>query len=357
MNQIAQPTVLITDDTPEDITILSNILRNTYRVKVATDGERALKLARTEPRPDIILLDIMMPNMSGYQVCRFLKDDLDTCNIPIIFVTAMDDVEAETRGLEAGAVDYIAKPFSPPIVKARLKTHLALHDQNRMLEEKVRLRTVELNTTRLEIIQRLSRAAEYKDNETGLHIYRISHYARVLAQAIGMSRENVDLIFNASPMHDVGKIGIPDRILLKPGKLDPDERAIMQQHTVIGAEIIGRHDSDLLRMARNIAHSHHEKWNGKGYPDGLTSEAIPLEGRIVAVVDVFDALTNRRPYKEAWPVENAIELIQQEKGEYFDPDLVSAFNTCLPELLQIKQQYDENGTTVKLLGSKSPIEG
>ena len=339
MNQMVKPTVLITDDTPEDITILSNILRDTYRIKVATDGVRALKLAHTEPRPDVILLDIMMPNMSGYQVCRFLKDDLDTSHIPIIFVTAMNDVEAEARGLEAGAVDYITKPFSPPIVKARLRTQLALHDQNRMLEEKVRLRTAELNATRLEIIQRLSRAAEYRDNETGLHIYRISHYARVLAGAIGLSREHCETIFNAAPMHDVGKIGIPDRILLKPGKLDPDERAIMQQHTIIGAEIIGRHDSDLLRMARSIAFTHHEKWNGTGYPAGLKGEAIPLEGRIVAIADVFDALTNHRPYKEAWPVENAIALIRQESGEYFDPDLIQTFTTSLPEITQIKQQY------------------
>ncbi|MEW5870029.1 MAG: HD domain-containing phosphohydrolase [Chloroflexota bacterium] len=338
-----KPTILIVDDTPEDISILSGILRETYRVKVATSGERALKLSHAEPRPDIILLDVMMPHMSGYQVCRYLKDDLETSHIPVVFVTAMNDVEAETRGLEVGAVDYIAKPFSPPIVLARLKTQLALHDQNRMLEENVRLRTAELNASRLEIIQRLSRAAEYKDQETGWHIYRIGHYARVLAQAIGLSRESADLMFNAAPMHDLGKIGIPDRILLKPGKLDPDERAIMQQHTLIGAEIIGRHDSDLLRMARNIALTHHEKWDGTGYPAGLKNDAIPLEGRIVAVVDVYDALTNRRPYKAAWPVEDAAKLIEQESTQYFDPGLVLAFKQSLPEILAIQQEYAENG--------------
>jgi putative two-component system response regulator len=343
MNQMLKPTVLIVDDTPEDISILSNILRETYRVIVATSGDRALKLAHAEPRPDIILLDIMMPYMSGYQVCRYLKEDLDTCGIPIVFVTAINDVEAETRGLEEGAVDYIAKPFSPLIIKARLKTQLALHDQNRLLEEKVRLRTMELNATRLEIIQRLSRAAEYKDHETGFHIYRIAHYARALALAIGLSREAADLMFSAAPMHDVGKIGIPDHILLKPGKLDPDEQAIMQQHTIIGAEIIGRHDSELLRMARNIAFTHHEKWNGNGYPAGLLGDTIPLEGRIVAITDVFDALTTRRPYKEAWMMEDAIKLIEQESGEYFDPALVLAFMRSLPEIEAIMHEYAENG--------------
>jgi putative two-component system response regulator len=344
MNQTSKPIVLIVDDTPEDITILSAILRQSYRVKVATDGERALNLARAEPRPDIILLDIMMPNMSGYQVCRYLKEDLDTSHIPIIFVTAMCDVEAEAMGLEVGAVDYIAKPFSPPIIKARLKTHLSLHDQNRMLEEKVHARTVELHATRLEIIQRLSRAAEYKDNETGYHIYRIGHYTRIIAKKMGLSSERIELIYNAAPMHDIGKIGVPDRILLKPGKLDHDEWAIMQQHTIIGAEIIGRHDSDLLRMARNIALTHHEKWDGTGYPAGIKGDAISLEGRIVAIADVFDALTNRRPYKDPWSIPEAVALIESESGRHFDPALVQAFTASLPEITQIKEQYSENGS-------------
>jgi len=340
-NAIPHPVILIAEDTPEDITILSGILRNSYRIKVATDGERALKLAQTPPVPDLILLDVMMPKLSGYQVCSLLKENLETQNIPVIFVTAMNDAENETRGLEVGAVDYITKPFNPSIVKARIRTHLALHDQNRLLEEKVRQRTAELNASRLEIIQRLSRAAEFKDNETGLHIYRISHYARLLAQGLGVNPHYIDLLFNAAPMHDVGKIGIPDRILLKPGQLDPDERAIMQQHTIIGAEIIGKHDSDLLRMARNIALTHHERWDGTGYPAGLKGEAIPLEGRIVAIADVFDALTNRRPYKEAWKLEEAVEYILHRSDGHFDPAIRRAFEAALPEIIQIRQQYTE----------------
>jgi putative two-component system response regulator len=279
--------------------------------------------------------------MSGYQVCRFLKDDLDTCNIPIIFVTAMDDVEAETRGLEAGAVDYIAKPFSPPIVKARLKTHLALHDQNRMLEEKVRLRTVELNTTRLEIIQRLSRAAEYKDNETGLHIYRISYFARVLAQTIGMSHEHVDLIFNAAPMHDVGKIGIPDHILLKHGDLDAAEWETMKQHTVIGAQILQGSEGEFIRVAEDIAMTHHEKWDGSGYPQGLKGSNIPLLGRIVAIADVFDALTSSRPYKKPYTVKRALEIIKQGRANHFDPDVVDAFFAIQDEIMSIKEKIKD----------------
>lgn len=342
-NNIPHPVILIAEDTPEDVTILSSILRENYRIKVATDGERALKLAQTFPIPDLILLDVMMPGLSGYQVCSLLKENLETRNIPVIFVTAMSDAENETRGLEMGAVDYITKPFNPSIVKARIRTHLALHDQNRLLEEKVRQRTAELNASRLEIIQRLSRAAEFKDNETGLHIYRISHYSRLLAQKLGLSPTYIDLLFNAAPMHDVGKIGIPDRILLKPGLLDPDERAIMQQHTIIGAEIIGKHDSDLLRMARNIALSHHERWDGTGYPAGLKGEAIPLEGRIVAIADVFDALTNQRPYKQAWKLDDAVAYILYQSDGHFDPTIRRAFEAALPEITQIRQQYTEKG--------------
>lgn len=343
MKAATKPTVLIVDDTPEDITILSSILREAYRVVVATSGERALQLAKASPQPDLILLDIVMPQMTGYEVCRYLKDELSTRHIPVVFVTAMNDTEAEARGLEAGAADYITKPFNPPIVKARLKTQMALYDQNRHLEEMVHRRTEELHASRLEIIQRLSRAAEYKDNETGLHIYRISHYARLLAVASNLNPAQVDLIYTAAPMHDVGKIGIPDKILLKSGRLDPDERAIMQQHTIIGAEIIGRHEADLLRLARTIALTHHEKWDGSGYPAGLRGEAIPIEGRILAVVDVFDALTNRRPYKPAWPLDEALRAVEQGSGEAFDPSLVAAFLRVRPALEAIYYEYGEDG--------------
>ena len=355
---IAKQTVLAVDDAPENIDVLRAILAADYKVKVATGGEKALKIAFSDDPPDLILLDVMMPGMDGYEVCTQLKADPRTKNIPVIFVTARGEVEDEAHGFELGAVDYITKPVSPPIVKARVQAQLALYDQNRSLEIKVQERTAELNETRQEIIKRLGRAAEFKDNETGMHVIRMSHYSRIIAKAIGMDDEQADLLLNASPMHDIGKIGIPDNVLLKPGKLDDDEWNLMRQHPEFGANIIGEHDSGLLKMSLIVARTHHEKWNGKGYPNGLAGEDIPLVGRIIAVADVFDALTTERPYKDAWPVEKAVSLIKEESGEHFDPALVKAFLDSLPEILAIKEKYAENTSLTLLemqhLGAQMP---
>nr|WP_320191539.1 two-component system response regulator [uncultured Desulfobacter sp.] len=328
-----QPTILIVDDVPDNITVLTNILAD-YNLKAANSGAKALEIA-SRFRPDIILLDIMMPDMDGYAVCMRLKRDLHTKNIPVIFVTAMDEVTDEARGFELGAVDYITKPVNPPVVLARVKTHLKLYDQNKALEYLVHERTKELNKSRLEIIRRLGLAAEYKDNETGMHVIRMSYYCKVMAAAMGMSNKEVELILNASPMHDIGKIGIPDNILGKPGKLDAQERAIMEQHTEIGARIIGEHDNPLLDMARTVALTHHEKWDGTGYPRGVKGEKIPLVGRIVAVADVFDALVSKRPYKKAWPFEKAVAVIKEESGKHFDPEVVDVFITHLDEIIEL----------------------
>lgn len=325
-----KPTILIVDDVPDNIAVLSNILAD-YNLKAANNGAKALEIA-SRFRPDIILLDIMMPEMDGYTVCKRLKRDFHTKNIPVIFVTAMDEVTDEARGFELGAVDYITKPVSPPVVRARVKTHLNLYDQNRALEHLVHERTKALNKSRLEIIRRLGLAAEYKDNETGMHVIRMSYYCKVMATAIGMSEEEAELLLNASPMHDIGKIGIPDNILRKPGKLDAQERAIMEQHTIIGARIIGEHDNPLLDMARTVALTHHERWDGRGYPRGIKGDNIPLVGRIVAVSDVFDALVSKRPYKKAWPFEKAVALIKEESGKHFDPGLVDIFVANLDEI-------------------------
>jgi len=333
--------ILVVDDTPENIDVLSGTLRSEYKVKAALNGEKALKLAFTEPHPDLILLDIMMPGMDGYEVCRALKANPRTHKIPVVFITAKSEVADEQKGLEMGAVDYITKPISPPIVKIRVQTHLALSNQNHILEKKVIERTEQLNQTRLEIIRRLGRAAEYKDNETGMHVIRMSHYARLLAEAISDDQQWIDLIFSAAPMHDIGKIGIPDNILLKPGKLDDKEWDIMRKHPEFGANIIGDHNSELMQMAKEIAITHHEKWNGFGYPYKLKGEEIPLSGRIVAIADVFDALTTERPYKKAWTVEDAVNLINEESGKHFDPELVSLFHKVLPEILEIKVMYAE----------------
>lgn len=335
-------TVLVVDDTPENIDVLVGILKDGYKVQAAKNGEMALKIARLPDAPDLILLDIMMPGIDGYEVCRQLKADHTTRHIPIIFVTAKIGVEDETQGFALGAVDYITKPVSPPVVEARVKTHLALYDQNRELDRRVKLQTREIEETRLKIIQRLGRAAEYKDDITGMHVIRMSYYSRTLALAAGMTESEADVLMSAAPMHDIGKIGIPDRILQKSGKLDGDEWKVMQTHAEIGAQIIGNDQSELLEMARIVAMAHHEKWDGSGYPNGLAGEDIPRIARIVTIADVFDALTSTRPYKKAWAVEKAVQLLEDEAGKHFDPSLVSLFIQELPKMLAIKDKFADS---------------
>ena len=356
VNLLGKQTVLVVDDTVENIDLLTEVLGEEYRVRVATSGEKALKIVYSDDPPDLVLLDIMMPDLSGHEVCRRLKANPDRRRIPVIFVTAMSTIEDEQLGLALGAVDYITKPISPPIVRARVRTHLALYDQTRELERMVHQRTGELLTSRQQIIRRLGRAAEYKDNETGNHVVRMAHYARLIAEAHGLGPEATSIIFNTAPMHDIGKIGIPDAILLKPGKLDAGEWKIMQQHPIMGAEIIGKHDNDLLEAARTIALTHHERWDGNGYPQRLRSVDIPLEGRIVAIADVFDALISVRSYKPAYSVEESLRLMDEGEGRQFDPDLMRAFRSALPEILRIKDIYaDEKGalTDLELLNATS----
>lgn len=338
---VTKQTVLVVDDTPENIEVLAGVLSPHYKVKFATNGEKALKIMMSPTQPDLVLLDVMMPGMSGHDVCRRLKDDPRTRHVPVIFVTALGEVSDEADGLALGAVDYITKPVSAPIVLARVKTHLALYDQNRELALQVRGQTQEINETRLEIIRRLGRASEYKDNETGLHIIRMSHYSRLLGEASGMPEDEAEILLNAAPMHDVGKIGIPDNILRKPGPLNEEEWAVMKRHPQMGAEIIGDTQSPLLQMAKKIALTHHEKWNGSGYPHGLTGEDIPLPGRIVAIADVFDALTTERPYKKAWSIPDALELLKKESAVHFDPALVEMFFKIQPAVLEIRDQFSE----------------
>ncbi|TGL37549.1 HD domain-containing phosphohydrolase [Leptospira perdikensis] len=324
----SKPTILIVDDEPTNLQILNEILQNEYTLLFAKDGQKGIELAQSQ-EPELILLDVMMPEMTGHEVCKILKSNEKTKYIPVIFVTALTDVVDEEKGFRLGAVDYITKPVSPPIVKARIKNHLSLVNVN------------EVKATRLQIVQRLGMASEYKDNETGMHVIRMSHYSQSLALAIGYSTEAAEEILNAAPMHDVGKIGIPDHIIQKPGKLTPEEWEIMKRHPQIGAEIIGDHNSSLLKLAKSIAITHHEKYDGTGYPFQLKGEAIPLEGRIIAIADVFDALTTVRPYKKAWEVDVAIEFLKKESGTHFDPTLVEKFISVLPKILEIKNQWPE----------------
>ncbi|EFL52440.1 response regulator receiver modulated metal dependent phosphohydrolase [Solidesulfovibrio fructosivorans JJ]] len=339
-NNNGRQTVLVVDDSPDNIDVLAGILASAYNVKATKSGAKAIDLA-IRFKPDIILLDIMMPDMDGYEVCARLKEDFRARGIPVIFITAMENENDEARGLALGAVDYIRKPVSPSIVLARVKTHLALYDQNRALELMVRERTAELQDSRLEIIRMLGRAAEFRDSCTARHVIRMSYYCEVLARAAGLSDVEANLILQATPMHDVGKIGIPDTILLKPARLTPEERECMKKHAAFGAKILGRHDTPLLRLAREVALSHHEKWDGSGYPRGLAGEDIPLAGRIVAIADVFDALTSRRPYKAPWPEQEAVAYLREQSGKHFDPALVAAFLDHLDEILAFMRMYTD----------------
>ncbi|ENO85048.1 response regulator [Thauera linaloolentis] len=340
-----QSTILLVDDVPDNIDILGQVLSPHYRTRVAISGERALKIAATAPQPDLILLDVRMPGISGYEVCKRLKAGPETRDIPVIFVTTMSETEDEAHGLALGAVDYIAKPISPAIVLARVRTHLALYDQNRELARQVHARTLELFNTRQQIINRLGRAAEFRDIETGNHIIRMSHYCRLIGEAAGLGEKAVQTLYHASPMHDVGKIGIRDTVLLKNGPLNEEEWAMMKRHPEIGAEIIGTHNDELLRAAREIALYHHERWDGSGYPASLAGEAIPLMARIAAIADVFDALLTSRPYKASWSVEDAAAYIEAGSGSHYDPGLIEPFRRALPRMLRIREQFaDALGT-------------
>ena len=343
--------VLIVDDNPNNLLLLEKMLsREGYSVLKAHNGIEAIEVLEHN-RPHLILLDVMMPELDGYETCKILKEADKTRLIPVIFLTAKTEQEDITKGFEVGAVDYVIKPFRYKELLSRVKTHIEITKLRSDLESKVEERTADLQkalekleTSHVEILNRLGRAAEFRDNETAMHLYRMSHYSAVIAQTMGLSEAEVAMIKDASIMHDVGKIGIPDNILLKPGKLTPEEFEIMKNHTLLGGELLKGIDSDLLRMAETIALTHHEKWDGSGYPIGLKAEDIPLVGRIVAVADVFDALTTERPYKKAWSNEESLQFLQEQKGRHFDPVVVDAFLQKTEEILKIKEKFkDKNG--------------
>ena len=356
-------TILVVDDTPDNIALLSALLKDRYKVRAANNGERALAIAAGQPRPDLILLDIMMPGMDGYEVCERLKIDPHTADIPVIFLTAKVQVEDEEFGLRLGAVDYITKPISPPIVLARVETHLTLkrarqflQDRNAYLEAEVWRRSREVMAIQEVTIMAMASLAETRDNATGNHIRRTQHYVRVLAQhlrhhprfAAALSDETIELLFKSAPLHDIGKVGIPDRILLKPGRLTPDEFEIMKTHAALGRDAIAAAERYLdtpdsfLRFAREIAYSHQEKWDGSGYPEGLWGEQIPLSARLMAVADVYDALISRRIYKPALPHEQAVAMIREGRDQHFDPDIVDAFLECAEQFRTIAARFADD---------------
>jgi putative two-component system response regulator len=341
-----RPIVLVVDDTAESLALMSSLLKSDYRVKVANGGGKALELAAAEPRPDLILLDVVMPEMDGYEVCSRLKAEAATRDLPVVFLTARSDAEDERRGLELGAVDYIIKPISPPTFMARIKNHLALkaaadflRDKSDYLEKIVDRRTLEVRAIQEVTIMALASLAETRDNETGNHIRRTQSYVRILAEelkddprfSLSLSEYGIRMITRSAPLHDIGKVGIPDSILLKPGKLDAAEFEIMKRHTILGKEAIEHAEKALgsqvefLSAAKEIALSHHERWDGSGYPQGLAGDAIPLSARLMALADVYDALISRRVYKEGMPHEEAARIILEGRGTQFDPDVVEAF--------------------------------
>ncbi|MDD5052381.1 MAG: response regulator [Sulfuricurvum sp.] len=341
MTPFTTETVLIVDDSPDNLIILSETLKPFYKVKVANNGKKALNMIASGDFPDLILLDIMMPDISGYDVCKKLKSDPLTRNIPIIFVTALSDYTDEAEGLNLGAVDYITKPINSSIVLARVNTQISLLRYQHDLEQKLQARTEEIVLTRMEVIRQLGRAAEFKDNETGTHILRMSAYAKIISQKIGLDNARIELIYLAAPMHDIGKIGTPDAILQKPGSLTQDEWEIVRKHPLQGADIIGNHHSLLLQTARVVSLTHHERFDGTGYPNKIKGYDIPLVGRIVAIADVFDALTSRRPYKEPWSVEDAINYLMEQKGLHFDGELVDAFLSCMDQIQTVMAQFKD----------------
>lgn len=336
-----KPTVLVVDDTPENIDVLVGILKSNYKVKAALNGEKALKIAMSAHPPDIILLDIMMPVMDGYQVARSLKKNPATTHIPIVFVSAMNELKDEQKGLEIGAVDYITKPVSPVIVKARVHNHLELKLYQNHLEALIRQKTWEVEKVREATIFSLTALAETRDNNTGGHILRTQRYVHSLAMALQghprfsnyLDEATIDLLHKSAPLHDIGKVGVADAVLLKPGRLTTREFEAMKKHTRYGQDTIlkaeeaiaNRNTYDFLHLAGQIAHTHHERWDGAGYPEGLVGDNIPVSGRIMAVADVYDALISKRVYKSPMPHAKARDIIHQGAGTQFDPHIVEAF--------------------------------
>lgn len=358
---LSKATILAVDDTPDNLSLVHSLLKDFYQVKVANNGERALAIAQSDTPPDLILLDIMMPVMDGYEVCRRIKESKLSRHIPIIFLTAKAEVEDEAYGLELGAVDYITKPISPPILLARVKTHLALkrmqdflRDQNAFLENEVKQRTEEIAAIQDVTIHAMASMAETRDSETGSHIRRTQNYVRLLAETLRLHPRfskvldddlTIELLFKSAPLHDIGKVGIPDAILLKRGKLTKDEFEIMKTHTTLGRDAIQQAEKNLglevpfLRYAKEIAYSHQEKWDGSGYPQGLAGDDIPISARLMAVADVYDALVSKRVYKDSMGHEQAVKVIFEGKGKHFDPDVVDAFMACKEKFKAIADRY------------------
>jgi putative two-component system response regulator len=365
---MVKATILIVDDEPTNLNLLIALLGPEYMVRAANSGEVALRVANSQPRPDLILLDIMMPAMDGYAVLSQLRENPTTKDIPIIFLTALAESRDEERGLQLGAVDYITKPIKPAIVLARVRTQLEaklardwLKDQNAFLETEVARRMAENDLTQLVSIRALAHLAETRDPETGNHILRTQNYVQCLANQLQshprfcdfLDQRTINLLTKSAPLHDIGKVGIPDNILLKPGPLTPEEWTVMKTHAKLGSDAIEQAERDVdvsvafLILAKEIARWHHEKWDGSGYPDGLAGDAIPISARLMALADVFDALITERVYKPAMSFAKARDVIVAGRGQHFDPDVTDAFMVGFDDFVAIAQRYSDGGEPPK----------
>jgi putative two-component system response regulator len=350
---VTKPIILIVDDETFYTDLLVNLLQDEYQIEVKSDGESALSYIYENGPPDLVLLDVLMPGMDGYEVCKRIKEFSHT--VPVIFLTVKGGVDDEIHGFNIGAVDYISKPFSPPIVQARVRSHLELSSQKHMLELAVSERTQEIARARDVAIHCMASLAETRDVETGKHIRRTQAYVRILAEHLKnhprfesyLTRQRIDLICNAAPLHDIGKVGVPDRVLLKPGKLDSEEWVEMRRHAEYGLVAIENAEKELgntplLDVAKSIAYSHHERWDGTGYPLGLKGDEIPISGRLMAIADVYDALISKRVYKEKYTHDVAVEIINEEKGTHFDPDIADAFLVLEQDFKRIADELQDD---------------
>jgi len=363
VNENNKATILVVDDTPGNLALMSALLKERYKVKVANHGDKGLRIATSRTPPDLILLDVMMPDIDGYEVCRRLKADAKTCYFPIIFLTAKSEIEDEQKGLALGAADYITKPISPPILMARVATQLTLkastdflRSKNDFLEAEVARRTSELEAVQDVTIMAMASLAETRDTETGQHLRRTQLYVRILAETLRphprfadfLTDQNIKVLCKSAPLHDIGKVGIPDRILLKPGRSEPNEMEIMKRHPLFGRDAIQSAEDwlgrqvEFLTIAKEIALCHQERWDGSGYPEALSGESIPASARLMAVADVYDALISRRVYKPPMTHEQAVQVIVQSRGVHFDPDVVDAFLQAEEEFRSIAQRYPDS---------------
>jgi putative two-component system response regulator len=350
MNANDKPVVLCVDDSTDLLALMGKALGEDYRVITANNAGDAISAAVGKPRPDLILLDIDMPDVTGLEVCKALKGEPQTASIPVVFLTARNAMQQQVEGFEMGAVDYITKPFNAFVLRARVRIHIALANRRHELEALVQERTALLDRTRTELIRRLSRAMELHESAAvGNRVVRLSHYAKLMAQAAGARPEVAEMLFRAAPLHDIGKLGVPSEILRKAEKLSAPDWERVKRHPQLGADIIGEHDDPLLKLARVLALMHHERWDGSGYPQGLKGEAIPWAGRVMAIIDTFESMTTTQFYRDAMPVERAEGEITRGAATKYDPKLVEAFKKALPVMKKVREKYaDQLGDMINL---------